>query len=374
MARNFVIRYRFFAHRSAVPHALILVSCAALLSLGCSSSEQGEPSNSAAGSLTGGSSSGSSNGGTQSASGASGASAGGSAGANLGGASGGPGTSGTSGLAGSAGASPGTFAFPEGALAAVTLTYDDGLDPHLATAQPALDAAGLRGTFFLSNFEGVDHDWALPNATSALTARHLAWQAAAQHGHELASHTVNHPCNSASKAPGFKLTDYDMQRMTLELDDSLARLQRLGATMPITFAYPCASDKAGLGAAKEDYSPLVAQRFLAARVSESGIADPAQVDLLHVPQLDTGGKSGDELKAMVDQAIAAKGWLVLLFHGVGEETACPGLAYAPETCMVNYLTTSTEAHAALVQYLAAKKAEVWTATFKQVASHVQASR
>jgi peptidoglycan-N-acetylglucosamine deacetylase len=106
----------------------------------------------------------------------------------------------------------------------------------------------------------------------------------------------------------------------------------------------------------------------------SGIADPNQVELLHVPQLDTGGKTGEELKAMVDQAIAAKGWLVLLFHGVGEEKSCAGLTYAPQTCMINYLTTSAEAHAALVQYLADKKSEVWTATFKEVATLIDQSR
>ncbi len=61
---------------------------------------------------------------------------------------------------------------------------------------------------------------------------------------------------------------------------------------------------------------------------------------------------------MVDDAIAAKGWLVLLFHGVGTEATCNGsLVYAPDKCMINYLTTSTEAHAALVQYLAEKKAK-----------------
>jgi peptidoglycan/xylan/chitin deacetylase (PgdA/CDA1 family) len=264
--------------------------------------------------------------------------------------------------------------FPNGAVAAVTLTYDDGLDPHLAVVQPALDAAGLRGTFFLSNFEGVDHEWALPNATSPLAPRHLAWQAAAQKGHELAGHTVNHPCNAASKAAGFKLTDYDTARMAAELDDSLVRLMRLSAAAPFTFAYPCASDQAGLGVAQEDYSPLVAQRFAAARVSVSGIADPAQVDLQHVPQLDAGGKTSDELKAMVDEAIAIEGWLVLLFHGVGEEMTCAGLTYSPDTCMINYLTTSTETHAALLAYLAAKKEQVWTAPFKEVAMHVKNSR
>ena len=56
--------------------------------------------------------------------------------------------------------------------------------------------------------------------------------------------------------------------------------------------------------------------------------------------LDAGGKTGDELRAMVDQAIAQKGWLVLLFHGVGNETTCPKLDYQPTVCMINYLVTS----------------------------------
>jgi sialate O-acetylesterase len=268
--------------------------------------------------------------------------------------------------------------FEGGAIAAVSLTYDDGLDPHLAIVQPALEAAGLRGTFFLSNFEGVEHDWALPSVAlplEELLPRHLAWQAAGKKGHEIAGHTVNHPCNDANKAPNYKLTSYTMDRMAKELDDSLARMARLGATPPLTFAYPCASDKAGIGPAGEDYSPLVATRFFAARVSVGGIADPNVVDLLHVPQRDTGGKTGDELKKMVDDAIAAKGWLVLLFHGVGSEATCNGsLVYAPSTCMINYLTTSTEAHAALVQYLTEKKAEVWTAPFGVVATKIKNSR
>jgi peptidoglycan-N-acetylglucosamine deacetylase len=288
---------------------------------------------------------------------------------------GGAGAGGT-GMPGGAAGAGSLDGFQGGAVAAVTLTYDDGLDPHLATVQPALEAAGLRGTFFLSSFEGVDHDWALPNASSPLSARHMAWQAAGQKGHELADHTVNHPCDAASKAPNWKLDQYTQARMTMELDDSIARLTRLGAAAPFTFAYPCGSDKKGIGPNAEDYSPLVAARFFAARVSDGGMANPAQVDLLHVPQLDAGDKTGDELKAMVDQAIAAKSWLVLLFHGVGTETtSCPqGLGYQPQSCMINYLTTSTEAHAALVQYLADKKTEVWTATFKEVATYIKSNR
>ena len=42
------------------------------------------------------------------------------------------------------------FHWPGGARAAVSLTYDDGLDSQIAHAAPALDAAGLKGTFFLT--------------------------------------------------------------------------------------------------------------------------------------------------------------------------------------------------------------------------------
>jgi peptidoglycan/xylan/chitin deacetylase (PgdA/CDA1 family) len=268
------------------------------------------------------------------------------------------------------------FAWPGGATAAVSLTYDDGLDSQLAQAAPVLDANGVKGTFFLSNFEGVDHQWALPNLTAPLDARHMAWMAMGAKGHELAGHTVNHPCNAPTKAPNYKLTDYTSARMATELDNSIARLKRLGATEPLTFAYPCSSDTVGLGPTGMDFSPLVAMRFLAARVSMTAIADPATVALQKVPQLDSGGRTGDQLKAMVDDAIAKKGWLVILFHGVGAETAsCPqGLGYAPATCTINYLTTSAAAHETLVKYLAEKKAQVWTAPFKQVAQHVMSKR
>lgn len=260
--------------------------------------------------------------------------------------------------------------FPNGTVAAVSLTYDDGLDPDIAVVVPQLDAKGFKGTFFLSSFEGVDHNWALPNLKDALKPRHLAWQGVLAKGHELADHTVNHPCNE-KKAAGFLLKDYDLARMGTELDDSIARLKRLGVQEPITFGYPCSSDQFGVGPNGTDYSGLVATRFFAARVSTEAIADPKTVDLLHVPQM-SGQKSGDDLKTMVDQAIAAKGWLVITIHGVGPETlicgGAPGeLPYAPQTCMINYLATTTAAHQALVDYLDLKKAEVWTAPFGTVA-------
>jgi hypothetical protein len=115
-------------------------------------------------------------------------------------------------------------------------------------------------------------------------------------------------------------------------------------------------------------------RFFAARTSDAAIADPKIVELHHVPMMDTGSQSPDQLRAMVDQVNAQKGWLVLLFHGVGAETMCPNLNYQPTVCMINYLTTPAASHQALVEYLDQKKAEVWTAPFKEVAQRLQSLR
>ena len=51
--------------------------------------------------------------------------------------------------------------WPGGARAAVSLSYDDGLESHIAQAGPALSARGFRGTFFLTLENMQDHvaDW-----------------------------------------------------------------------------------------------------------------------------------------------------------------------------------------------------------------------
>jgi peptidoglycan/xylan/chitin deacetylase (PgdA/CDA1 family) len=348
------------------------------------------------------------------------AGSGGSATAGTGGASAGTGTTaGTGGKAGGAGGSGGSaqagagqggsggqpggaFAWPQGKTAAVSLTYDDGLDAHLAHAIPLLDQKGIKATFVISSFPGVDHDWALPNATSALSARHQAWAAASASGHEVAGHTVNHPCVTAvnpGQSGGFRLdTDYDMARIEGELDDSIVRIQRLGATAPFTFAYPCYSDLLGVGAPSgqmvtvlgqqmpqgQVFTAEVAARFLAARGSTEAIADPATVDLHSVPHIVAGPRSETdgtpalaELTAIVDMAIAQHGWVVFLMHGVAGDTlptnCSNGLTFAPETCVINYLDTPTATHDGLVDYLASKP-EVWTTTFKAVAQEIKTKR
>lgn len=287
-------------------------------------------------------------------------------------------------------------------MAAVSLTYDDGLDGQLAHAIPLLDSKGIKATFFIASFPGVDHDWALPNANNALTARQQAWVMAASKGHEIAGHTVNHPCVTAvnpGQSGGFLLDkDYDMARIKTELDDSKVRLLRLGATEPMTFGYPCYSDRLGVGASTgattmvlgkslpqgQVFTSEVDTRFMAARGSTEAIADPATVDLHSVPHQVAGPRtttdatpSLDQLKAIVDMAVAQHGWVVFLIHGVAGDTLptqCDnGLNYAPQTCVIDYLDTPTATHDGLVSYLASKP-EIWTSTFRDVAKHIKMKR
>lgn len=132
------------------------------------------------------------------------------------------------------------------------------------------------------------------------------------------------------------------------------------------------------------FTSEVDSRFFAARGSIEGIANPATVDLRSVPHVLAGPRSEtdstptlEQLTAVVDRALAQHGWVVFLMHGVAGDalpTSCDnGLTYAPESCVINYLDTKAATHDGLVDYLASKP-EVWTATFKAVAQHIETKR
>src|SRR5215213_2319982 len=89
---------------------------------------------------------------------------------------------------------------------AVVLTYDDALNVHLDHAIPILDSLKLKGTFYLSAY--------FPGCSKRLND----WRKAGARGHELANHTLFHPC--IGDKPGrefvpvdYKLNNYSVRRM-----------------------------------------------------------------------------------------------------------------------------------------------------------------
>jgi peptidoglycan/xylan/chitin deacetylase (PgdA/CDA1 family) len=237
------------------------------------------------------------------------------------------------------------FPWPGGKRAAVSLTYDDAVPSQRIHAARQLGLQRLPGTFFLQG------------SSSDLSRHRREWQALLAAGHELASHTMHHPCDcSHDWVPrGYTSQDYDLERMRRELEQTGKLLQDLGAKGPYTFAYPCGETRIGNPA--ESYVPLVSELFLAARGVEPRIADPWSDALELVPAFD-GSRALSELLELCEQAEATGGWLVLLFHGVGGD----------------HLAVSLEVHAALLEHLARRRDSLWTESFRTVASHVSSQR
>jgi peptidoglycan/xylan/chitin deacetylase (PgdA/CDA1 family) len=236
------------------------------------------------------------------------------------------------------------IAWPNGHRAAIVLTYDDSLRSQLDNAIPALDALGLKGTFFLdATFKQEDVD---------------RWRAAAKEGHELANHSTFHPCARGSfDMPAQQNTEnYTVAWMLKEIAAMNTLLYAIDGRAEHTYATPCGQHVVG----GEDYIPALRTSGLTKYVraaSDSGGSQP--IDPFDVPATffpDT--VTGDQLIAYVEKVKAAGGLGVMGFHGVGGD----------------YLTVSNDAHKALLKYLHEHQAEVWVASFREVMDYVMAHR
>jgi peptidoglycan/xylan/chitin deacetylase (PgdA/CDA1 family) len=253
-------------------------------------------------------------------------------------------------LAASLGAAGGPAAekvrWPHGARAAVSLTYDDAMESQLANAGPALDEHRLRATFFLMG------------KSESLKSERERWVALSRNGHELAAHTMFHPCQESYEwvPKGFALEEYTLERMSKELDDSIALVHELTSHQgPLTFAYPCGDSFVGRAPNRSSYIPLIETRFLAARGTRTGLAMPGTFSFAEVPMADDTDRSGPALVEWVRKAEGQRGWVVFTFHGVGGQ----------------HLPTTVEAHKELLDYLVKNKKAVWTAPFGEVAAFLK---
>lgn len=68
--------------------------------------------------------------------------------------------------------------WPGNKKGAISLTFDDACDSHLTVGIPALNARGMKGTFFL---------------ITGWVAAWDPWVNASITGHEIGSHTMSHP-------------------------------------------------------------------------------------------------------------------------------------------------------------------------------------
>ena len=242
-----------------------------------------------------------------------------------------------------------TFHWPAGARAAVSLSYDDALDSQLDHAIPALDRAGLKGSFYLQ----------LSNP--AVSKRMSEWRAAATRGHELGNHSLFHQCSRRAPGHDWVQPDRDLDTVTVgQMRDQVVvantMLAAIDGRAERTYTVPC-GDRLAAG---RDYLPAVAGEFVAIKVGggDGVIPSMTALDPLAVPVLAPQGVSGQELIAIVKRA-GERGTMVnFTFHGVGGD----------------YLAVSDAAHRELLDFLAAHRKEYWTGTFLDLMRHVRAEQ
>ena len=232
-----------------------------------------------------------------------------------------------------------------GKKCAVVLTYDDALNVHLDNAIPLLDSLNLKATFYLSGY--------FPGCRERLQD----WSAAAKKGHELANHTLFHPCagNTPGRTwvkPDYDLSKYTVQRLLDELRMTNVLLESLDGKKQRTFAYPCGDTKIG----EQSYVDQIKVDFVSARGVKSEMSTINNIDLFNVPSYGINGETGDQLVALVQQATKDNALLVFLFHGVGGE---------------HNLNVSLEAHRKLLHYLKQHEQEIWVAPFQDATAFVR---
>jgi peptidoglycan/xylan/chitin deacetylase (PgdA/CDA1 family) len=237
------------------------------------------------------------------------------------------------------------FSWPaEGQKSAIVLTYDDALHSQLDIAIPQLEAANLRGTFFLDGDLTPDDM--------------LRWRQAQARGHELGNHSMFHPCPRVMLPDrrNYFTENYDADRMLAEIAAMNNVLFGIDGRNTRTYSVPCSQTLLADG----DYVEALRRSGLVKHARTGGdqwnsvIKDVPALDLFRVPSYGPVNRPGaTELIAYVDRVRAAGGIGVFQFHGVGGD----------------YLDVSAEAHRELIEHLR-KHPDVWVATFREVMDYV----
>lgn len=235
--------------------------------------------------------------------------------------------------------------WPSGTKAAVVLTYDDAAPSQLDHAVPALDSAGLKGTFYLSNVRLADVE---------------RWRAVAAHGHELGNHTLSHPCLAGTFDMPLRqqLENHTVDSVLQEVAQQNVVLTALDGRREHGFAVPCGQTLAG---GKDYLEPLRASGMVTySRTLDMDrplvVTNASALDLMKLP--GRGFSSPQDASIMIrfaEQAIADGGLAVFVFHGVGGD----------------HLSVTAEDHRKLVEWLSVHRATVWTATMREVVAYLK---
>jgi peptidoglycan-N-acetylglucosamine deacetylase len=238
------------------------------------------------------------------------------------------------------------FAWPNGAKAAICLTYDDALDCQLDIAIPQLDSAGLRATFFCTG------------NSSCLNKRMEEWRNAVKKGHELGNHSLFHPCvkNRADKSvfawvkPEYDLQNYSIAQFLNELRTANTLLKAIDGKVERTYGYTCGDYTAG----GINFADSLKYLFIGARCDGPIPETMAGYNVFKTPSWCVDGNSAEDLIAYVNNARDKGTIAIFMFHNVGGGN----------------LNVGTAEHRKLLKYIADNRKDFYCATFKEVMTYI----
>ncbi len=239
------------------------------------------------------------------------------------------------------------FRWPEGKRAAISLSFDDARRSQVDVGHSILNGHHIKASFYV-NPAGVNE-------------RLDGWKAAVASGHEIANHTMTHPCSGHfAFSRRNAIEDYTLDRMAREISDASVYIKATLGVAAKTFGYPCDHTYVGRGANTQSYIPLVAQRFLCGRGGApfAGPVDPEFVDLAHVPIGGADGADLDTFTGWANKAVESGGWMIYCGHEIDDG---------------GYQTTIAKELDAFCGWLKARP-EIQVDTVANIAAHIRSVR
>jgi peptidoglycan/xylan/chitin deacetylase (PgdA/CDA1 family) len=177
------------------------------------------------------------------------------------------------------------------ATAAISFTFDDGLQSHRDKALPLLDSFGFKATFYVIAGKMREHraDPPIVEPRFANGEAALSWDEVRElhaDGQEIGDHSLEHT---------FLDRITDKKELEHEIDDSADMIQAHIGEPPLTFAYPY-----------NQFTPLDHEVVL------------EHHDAAREKWTDYGGPdfTADKANALVHEALDNKSWLVPMIHGI----------------------------------------------------------
>jgi len=212
---------------------------------------------------------------------------------------------------------------------AVTYTFDDNSAKQFTVVQPIFDKYGYKMTFFV------------------ITKKITSWTNyvnAANNGHEIASHTVNH----------IRMDTMDIVRQDAELKNSKELIISKTDSKCLTMSYPnCAlADRA-----------TTQKYYIAARSCAGTIVPKTPTDFYRISSISTGNASTSYMQTVkqfndkVNSAKSSKGWCVFLTHSIDDEAG-----YSP---------TKSDTIAKHLEYIWQNDDIFWVASFGHIVKYIR---